>query len=308
MNLNLLSRDLGAAVVDCSDEFFGTADTLLLSAEPHRPGTYGLRGADVDGWESRRHNPADHDWIVFRMAHPGRIDELVLETTGFRFNAPRRISVDIAEAPDADWREILADAEVQANSINVYPLSDPSPVGSLLRLRIFPDGGIARFRAHGVVDADRSRPPAGIRLSDIRRGCRATASEGSFGNPWAVMSHSMPANTHDGWETPRRTDADLHHVDQSWPEAVTLTSLEVVATVFRGNCAKSVSIETTCDGRSWNRIGEFDVTAGATTRIDFEPVVARTARVRVLPDGGVARLWFYGTQQTNPHHTHQEER
>lgn len=306
MTLNLLSRDLGAAVVDCSDEFFGVADALLLSTEPHRPGTYGLRGADVDGWESRRHNPADHDWIVFRMAHPGRINEIVLETTNFRFNAPRTISVDIALSEDAPWQEILADAEVQANSVNVYPLPDLSPVGAMVRLRIFPDGGIARFKAHGEVDVARSRPPAGIRLSDVRLGCRATASLGSFGSAWAVISPAMPANTHDGWETPRRTDPRELYVDQTWPQPVTLTSLEVVATAFRGNCAKAISIETRVDGSSWSAVGQFDIVAGATTRIELDSIVADAVRVRVHPDGGISRLWFYGPADHNPPHTHQE--
>ncbi|MFF9349077.1 hypothetical protein [Streptomyces sp. NPDC014734] len=294
MNLNLLARELGASVVDCSDEFFGAADALLLAAPPQRPGTYGLRGADVDGWESRRHNPADHDWVVVRAAYPGRVDEIELETTGFRFNAPQRIGVDVADRPDGPWQEILAGAAVEPNCVNTYPVADAGRSAAFVRLRMFPDGGVARLRAYGVVDVPRSLPPAGIRLSDVRLGCRVQASEGSFGSPWAVISHAMPTSTHDGWETPRRSSADQHFVELSWPDPVQLRALEVVATPFRGNCAARIAIET-LTGANWRETGIFDITSGATSTIEFtSPVNTRRVRVRALPDGGFSRLWFYG--------------
>ncbi|MER7312101.1 MULTISPECIES: hypothetical protein [Streptomyces] len=294
MNLNLLARELGASVVDCSDEFFGAADALLLAADPQRPGTYGLRGADVDGWESRRHNPADHDWVVVRAAHPGRVDEIVLETTGFRFNAPQHIGVDVADAPDGPWREILSGAVVEPNCVNTYPVADPGGSAAFVRLRMYPDGGVARLRAHGVVDVERSVPPAGIRLSDVRLGCRVRASEGSFGSPWAVISHAVPTSTHDGWETPRRSRADRHFVELSWPDAVRLHALEVVASPFRGNCAAQIAVEAP-DGPAWREAGVFDITPGATSPVRFaSPLTGRRVRVRALPDGGFSRLWFYG--------------
>ncbi|RBQ13815.1 hypothetical protein DP939_44070 [Spongiactinospora rosea] len=306
MTLNLLARELGASVVDCSDEFFGAADALLLATTPQRPGTYGLRGADVDGWESRRHNP-DHDWVVIRAAHPGRIERVELETTGFRFNAPRRIGVDVSDSAEGPWQEILADADVQPNTVNEYPVADAGRSAAFVRLRIFPDGGVARFRAFGVVDVARSRPPEGVRLSDIRLGCRVRASEGSFGDPWAVISHAMPRNTHDGWETPRRSDADRHFAELSWPEPVRLRTLEVVATPFRGNCAARIAIEASADETSgWAALGTFEITSGATTTIELPATDVRHVRVRALPDGGFSRLWFYGARLPLSHPQAQE--
>lgn len=306
MKLNLLARELGASVVDCSDEFFGAADALLVAAAPQRPGTYGLRGANVDGWESRRHNP-DHDWLIFRAAHPGRIEEIEMETTGFRFNAPTRIGVDVADRPDGPWREILADAAVEPNSVNTYPVPEPGASAAFVRLRVCPDGGVARLRAYGVVDVARSRPPAGVRLSDIRLGCRVRASAGSFGDPWAVVSHAVPSSTHDGWETPRRSAADQHFVELSWPKPVRLRELEVVASPFRGNCADRIAIEAFIADR-WEDIDTFDITSGATTEVEFaSPIVTQRVRTRALPDGGISRLWFYGDLPSHEQVQDQEE-
>lgn len=297
MNLNLLSKELGASAVSCSDEFFGIVDALLLSDEPQRPGTYGLRGANVDGWESRRHNP-DHDWVVLRLAFPGMIEEFVLDTTGFRFNAPRHVGIDVGDSESGPWHEVVSGATVEPNSPNSYSVDSPHATATFVRLRIFPDGGVARLRAYGMVDVSRSEPPSGVRLSDVRRGCTVEASAGSFGEPWSLISHALPISTHDGWETPRRSNAEDHFVIFRWPTLADFTALEIVASPYRGNCAAQMTVEfREEENGKWESAGTFDVLAGATTSVAFPTRLrAGEARVRVLPDGGVSRVWFYGSQ------------
>ncbi|KAL1960906.1 hypothetical protein VTO42DRAFT_5890 [Malbranchea cinnamomea] len=65
---NLASSALDARVLACSDEFFAAAANLLTPTPPvHRPGVFVHTGAWYDGWETRRHNPAEYDWVVIRL-------------------------------------------------------------------------------------------------------------------------------------------------------------------------------------------------------------------------------------------------
>ncbi|KAJ9112719.1 hypothetical protein QFC22_006221 [Naganishia vaughanmartiniae] len=61
------SLALGGRIVSFSDEFFAEASNLL-KVEPSASlaGQFGPKGALYDGWETRRHNAPDHDWLRVR--------------------------------------------------------------------------------------------------------------------------------------------------------------------------------------------------------------------------------------------------
>ena len=106
----LASERLGAAAVDCNDEFFAAKDNLVKPSAPEwREGAYTDRGKWMDGWETRRRRdvtPESHDWCVVRLGVRGVVKGVDVETTHFKGNFPESCALDVGDG--TSWREVLA--------------------------------------------------------------------------------------------------------------------------------------------------------------------------------------------------------
>ena len=142
----------GGLVLSASDMHYGAKDNLIM---PGRAANMG------DGWETRRRRGPGHDWLVLRLGSPGRIRKIEIDTNHFKGNYPDRASVEGCLATGeldpsrAGWIELLPPAKLRAHHRHFFTreLRDAGVV-SHLRLNMFPDGGISRFRAHGTLAAD----------------------------------------------------------------------------------------------------------------------------------------------------------
>lgn len=149
--LDLASALLGGAPVACSDRFFSDPRNLLLPDPPKNMG---------DGWETRRRRGPGHDWVVIRLACPGIIEEVEVDTTHFKGNYPAECSLEGCVAPTGEaaegplawdahpWRELLPKSELGPNAQHVFRPKEAVPV-SHVRFNIYPDGGVARLRLRG---------------------------------------------------------------------------------------------------------------------------------------------------------------
>src|SRR5215468_8544982 len=96
---NLASAVLGAKAISATDEFFGAKERLLNDEAPvFIPGKYDENGKWMDGWESRRRRGAGHDSCVIRLAVPGAIHAVGIDTAHFTGNYPHAASIDAAMA------------------------------------------------------------------------------------------------------------------------------------------------------------------------------------------------------------------
>ena len=104
----------------------------------------------ADGWETRRRRGPGHDWALIRLAAPGTIERLELDTTHFKGNAPARCTV---EGVRQDKRGGGGPCSRRRSSPTPATCSTPRCAGSARsrtsRLSVFPDGGMARLRAWG---------------------------------------------------------------------------------------------------------------------------------------------------------------
>ena len=91
--MNLADPRLGAQALFASDEFFAPKERML-NPEPavFIPGKYDDHGKWMDGWETRRKRTTGHDFCVVRLARPGVIHGVDLDTSHFtgNFRRPRR--------------------------------------------------------------------------------------------------------------------------------------------------------------------------------------------------------------------------
>ncbi len=120
------------------------------------------RGRDMgDGWETRRRRKPGNDWIIVQLGAPGIVERIEVDTAHFKGNYPDRCSVQgaLVEAGTADsivtqamfWETLMAHRKLEADSIHHFgseEILSTEPV-SHVKLNIYPDGGISRFRIFG---------------------------------------------------------------------------------------------------------------------------------------------------------------
>ena len=152
--IDLASIMNGGTVVTCNDMFFGQKDNLIL---PGRATTMG------GGWETRRRRGPGFDWIIIQLGVPGMIEKIEVDTNHYKGNFPDTCSIQAVSLPGkkllpADfrdqpvaWEEILPQSKLQASHIHLFEkeLLSKNKVFTHIKLNIYPDGGISRFRVHG---------------------------------------------------------------------------------------------------------------------------------------------------------------
>jgi allantoicase len=147
---DLAAVENGALVVSCSDMTFGRVQQLIYPGRSTHMG---------DGWETRRRRGPGNDWAVIRLAAPGRISRVEIDTSHFKGNAPESCSVEVATvAGDGlkvtgdglPWRTVLPRTGLSPDSQAGFDVQTEVPA-THARLGNYPDGGIARLRLIGVV-------------------------------------------------------------------------------------------------------------------------------------------------------------
>jgi allantoicase len=151
-HIDLAAAENGALVLSCSDMFFGHRHNLIM------PG----RAANMsDGWETKRRRGPGHDWAIIKLARPGRIQTVEVDTAHFKGNFPESCSLEAtADPPGPDltaasvqWANLLPRTKLQAHTRHHFDreLIDNGVV-SHLRFNIYPDGGVSRLRVYGTLD------------------------------------------------------------------------------------------------------------------------------------------------------------
>ncbi|CAN5534812.1 allantoicase [soil metagenome] len=143
----------GAKSILCNDMFFSHMDNLLM------PG----RGINMgDGWETKRNRTPDNkDWVIVRLAHPGLIHRIIIDTFHFKGNYPDSCTIESCYIPkeenadftrdEVTWTELLPQVKLKPDHEHFYinEIVPHEPI-SHVRLTIFPDGGISRMRLFGT--------------------------------------------------------------------------------------------------------------------------------------------------------------
>ena len=311
---DLASRLLGGGVVDANDEFFAARDNLVTTEPPvFAAGTFGPKGQVYDGWETRRRREPGYDWAVVRLGAPGVVHGIVVDTTHFTGNYPPYASIEgchveghpsPAELAQADWSTLLPRAPLAGDTRNAFPVSYERRV-THVRLSIYPDGGVARLRVHGVVVPDpRLWPDSRLDLAALEHGGRVVGcSNGFYGAPHQLIAPGLAQVMGDGWETARRRDGgnDWIVVQLAAPGRVRLAELDT--THFKGNAPDAATLRGVDartadpdDPSAWlDLLARTRLQPDTRHRFPLDDVaVATHVRLDVFPDGGMARLRLHG--------------
>jgi len=152
--INLTSVLNGAVPIACNNEHFGRAENILA------PGTGKNMG---DGWETRRSRGKNFDWLIIKCATAGKISNIQIDTHYFRGNYPDKCSLQAAYLNtkissktiinrSKKWNLILNKVKLYAHKKHNFKnnLMKNKKI-NYIKINIFPDGGISRFRAFGKV-------------------------------------------------------------------------------------------------------------------------------------------------------------
>jgi len=324
---DLASERLGGAVVAANDEFFAEKENLIKVAAPvFDPDRYTDRGKWMDGWETRRRRTPGHDWVVIRLGMPGMVRGINIDTSFFLGNHPSHASLeacclagdpdDEALADDDHWVEILSRVDLKPGSQNLFPIKNKSR-WTHVRLRIYPDGGVARLRVYGAVAPVWSAVDE-HKLVDFASmsngGLVIAASDMFFGSRENLIMPGPSLSMRDGWETKRRRGQGHDWAIVRLGHPGKIVRIEVDTTHFKGNFPDTCSIDTcfapdrsilepvvpTSDA-AWQEIVSQTKLYADQTHV-FEPELAGKivthVRLNIYPDGGVARLRVFGVPES----------
>ena len=317
---DLGAERLGGKVLYATDDFFADKENLL------KPGRgvfiedrYTDRGKWMDGWESRRKRTPGHDWAVIQLATAGKITGFDIDTNFFLGNHPPHASIEAVYMDDVDpvtewkniaWQEILPTSSLDAGSRNFYE-SHSDVIFTHIRLHIYPDGGVARFRIYGEVfrDWDSVRSDEEIDLVAAIHGGKAIACNDMFFS--AMGNLIMPGrgvNMGDGWETKRnRTPGNRDWVILKLATPGIIERILVDTVHFKGNYPDTCSIEACMATRDEDVPGEKTMwhTVLPPQKLNPDSVheytgeiagktICSHARLNIFPDGGISRIRLFG--------------
>jgi allantoicase len=320
--IDLASERIGGETLSCSDDFFAEMENLI---KPGRgifiDGKFTERGKWMDGWESRRSygrdNGREFDWCILRLGVRGVIRGFDIDTNYFRGNAPATVSVEACisdSQPNENtvWHIVLKDVAVNAHCQNIFEINN-NISWTHVRLNMFPDGGIARFRVYGDVDVNWNDYLEGelIDLAYIKNGAKALlVSDMFFSDKNNLIMPGRGKDMGDGWETKRRRDPGP---DWSIVKLASRGSIQKVildTCHFKGNFPDTFALE--------GMVSSDDDFTDNKQADKWQPIIGRTklyahrehlfideiipakaesfthVRLNIFPDGGVSRMRVFG--------------
>lgn len=364
----LSSKSNGGKILFATDDWFAEAERLLEDSAPSfDPEAYTEYGKLMDGWETRRKRCAGHDWCIIKLGVAGVVQGIEVDTSFFTGNFAPRFSVQAANLSEKDealipsrkinsvgtacslemhnkvkrlgsekWTEIISMTELQPGYTECcHNFNEVSSMETWthLRLNMYPDGGIARFKVYGE-----SRPSKTIDkyetidlLSAKNGGLCLGYSNAHFGHPKNLIRQKRSESMADGWETARRLDRPaILEVDANGILLVPgnewavfrlgyigmVSSLIVDTKYFKGNYPDSVQIEgilaKPSQGLNKKNFTNNDWKIILTKR-KLQPHRTHEylkddlkskgpfshIKITIAPDGGLSRIKVFGTVHEN---------
>jgi len=316
--VNLAEERLGSKVIYATDDFFAAKENII------KPGRgifiadkYTDRGKWMDGWESRRKRSPGNDHLVVKLGVRGFIKGFDIDTNHFLGNHPSMASVEACDVSGDPvettlWTEILKKSSLQPGSQNIFEIENVQSF-SHVRLQIFPDGGVARFRVFGEVSVNwlELKQQESINLLAIENGAQVLhCSDMFFSNKDNIIMPGQGINMSDGWETQRRRGDGHDWIIARLGHPGKISKVEVDTAHFKGNYPEACSIDALYVKResnisvkellakNWSKLLETchlqaDHLHNFAAEIGHHDKISHV-RFNIYPDGGVSRLRLWG--------------
>ncbi|MFZ0024519.1 allantoicase [Acinetobacter sp.] len=312
---NLADARIGAEILECSDEFFAEAKRMLQFEAPvFIEDKFDEHGKWMDGWETRRKRHASYDWAIIKLAVVGQIQALDIDTTFFSGNYPASAAVQACYATDgnldqAEWISILENNVLGPTQHHIFQIS-VKQIFTHVRLNIYPDGGIARFKVYGQVKIDLQDRDQVLDVLALENGGRVVAySDAHFGHPRNLINPGRGINMGDGWETKRRRAPGFDWCILALGTSAGIEKIEIDTAHFKGNFPAEVSIQAIYiedatdeqlipQSMFWPFLLEAQPMQMDHIHHYINEILQHEKishiRVNMIPDGGISRIRLWG--------------
>jgi len=326
-SIDLISKPLGSRILSFSDEWFAAAENLTTPTPPiRRPGVFTHAGAWYDGWETRRHNTEEFDWVVFRLGvASGKVLGVEIDTAFFNGNHAPEVGVEgcfsssdeeVREVGFKGWETILPKRECGPSQRHGWLLPRLTEKAyTHVRLLMYPDGGIARFRLYGLaLPVFPDDPNAVLDLAATVNGGRAlSCSDQHFGTKDNLLLPGRGVDMGDGWETKRTRGPHVDWTIVKLGARGHIQKILIDTAHFRGNFPQKVQVfaadvgegmgEPTHDDEAWVEVLEPSKTGPDAEHFyeggQLKGVQGKAythAKLVMIPDGGIKRFRVFGTR------------
>ncbi len=319
--IDLASEKIDGKVVYATDDFFAEKENLIKEGRGiFITDKYTDRGKWMDGWESRRKRTSGHDWAIIELGAHGSIKGFDIDTNHFLGNHPPFASVEAinlgdtnlywSKADELDWEEILEKSPLEPGSQHYFEITSEK-VYTHVRLHIYPDGGVARFRVYGEVykDWESVNKDELIDLVLATNCGKALACNDMFFSAMDnLISPTKGKDMGDGWETKRnRTPNNEDWVILRLGHQGIVKKILIDTHHFKGNYPDSCAIDA-CNctndeeimNANWQpllhqqKLEAHQEHSFEDNLIEKHPPITHI-KLKIYPDGGISRLRILGT-------------
>jgi hypothetical protein len=149
---------------------------------------------------------------MVKLGIPGLIHGVNIDTSFFTGNYPEYASIEVTDCSSSElkdlekskWEEVLEKSELFGGSKNYFHLKHPKRV-THLRLRIYPDGGVARLRVHGEAAPSAEELAGVVNVAAATLGAKViSANDAYFGPKDNLIFPGRAQHMGEGWETRRK--------------------------------------------------------------------------------------------------------
>ncbi|WP_419768519.1 allantoicase [Arcobacter sp.] len=321
--INVTSLDLGTKILYVSDDFFANAQRMLEESEAVFKDEYDENGHWMDGWETRRRRDSKNDFCIIKLGVSAKINSFEVDTAHFKGNYPLAVSIKACYSKDINdeeiinnpenfqWKELLVQSDLQGDTKHNFDSSCQDEI-THIRMDIYPDGGIARFKAFGTICFDEKLYDMdNINVISMLNGARAVRTNNEFfGALKNILKEKDSLYMGDGWETRRRRTPgfDWGIIELSKPAII--DNIMIDTNFFKGNFPDSFSIcsayikESTDNSIETQSIFWEELIPSQKLEMDNKHYYNKSfllhnkpithIRINIFPDGGVSRLKLFG--------------
>jgi allantoicase len=234
-----------------------------------------------------------------------------VDTAFFTGNYPQACSVEGArvdgyrDVAGAEWVPLVPRSPLTGDAQHVFQVSSERRY-THVRLRIYPDGGVARLRVHGtVVPSPELLDGLTFDLAALENGGDVIAcSDRFYSSPRNVISPGLSRVMGEGWETRRRREPGNEWLVVRLTGQSAVALAEIDTSGYIGNPPGAASLtgidaaaSSLDDPGAWFPLLPRTPLLPDTPHRFRLPGASPVTHVRldVFPDGGVARLRLHGS-------------
>jgi allantoicase len=119
-----------------------------------------------DGWETAR-NPdrppvfkmvngmiemVGKDYATIALGHSGTVESVLVDTNHYKGNYPESCLIEYsATVEDPEWKVLVSRVKLSAHKEHEFGVLSGNERVSLVKITIFPDGGVSRLRVFGKI-------------------------------------------------------------------------------------------------------------------------------------------------------------